>query len=344
MRTITRTGVTLSVIAALALYGVQLVAALAVALGVVLAGILSGLFVAKWLERDWYGRQFDAGARAGGIACGVGGLAALLYLLGQGPRTLPELAARSHIFGLSLAPLVRALSPLGWAGVDIVVMFGAMALGIVLAGVMTWVFGWGKSGRAVRVVAQARLAAQALQRSEARASATAGPRSIAPGPQLYATGAPLASTPLDQSEWEGLGLPGASAPAMPRPWRPAAGSGRGTAAPQATAGPAPQVTPEPHPPVAPRPPTIHRPSDARSARETLSDEARSALANWEDELDAFDGMEGLEGAEGVEGDDATAADETTQKVRNANPSTFLTAPPPVRPRRRKRQDTGDWLC
>src|SRR5579859_3931840 len=112
MRTITRTGVTLSVIAALALYGVQLVAALGVALGIILTGVLVGLSVAKWLERDWYGRQLEAGARAGVIACGVGGLSSLLYLLGQGPRSLPDLVARSHVAGLDLAPLILPLGGL----------------------------------------------------------------------------------------------------------------------------------------------------------------------------------------------------------------------------------------
>lgn len=307
MRTITRTGVTLSVIAALVLYGVQLVAALGAAVGVVIAGALAGLAVAKWLERDWYGRQIEAGARAGAIACGVGGLSALLYLLGQGPRTLPELATRSHLPGLDLAPLVVALGPLGWAGVDAVVMFGAILSGVIVSALIAQIIGWSKSGRAVRVVTQARLAAQALQRTDARGAATAGPRSIASGAQLYATGAPVMAPAREASEWEGLGLPAAASPAPQRSWR-------------ATAK---EAAPPPRPP-------IRRPSDARATGEALTEEARIALSNWEDELDEYDKLD----------EDS----EATRKTRAPNPSAFLTTPPPEKPRKRKRQDTGDWLC
>lgn len=324
MRTITRTGVTLSVIAALALYGVQLVSALGVTLGIILTGALAGLSVAKWLEREWYGRQLEAGARAGAIACGVGGLSSLLYLLGQGPRSLPELAARSHLAGMDLAPLVQSLSGLGWAGVDVVVIFMAIALGVLSAALTAQIVGWSKSGRAARVVAQARLAAQALQRADARGATTAGPRASTVGPQLYATGAPVSAPGRETKDWEGLGLPGASAPAAHRSWRPAN---------------APQPAPTP------RPAIIHRPSDARSAREALTDEARLALSNWQDELDGFDELdeferfEGMDGLEGLDGEKKVA-----EKSRTPNPSTFLTSPPPVKPKKRKRQNTGDWLC
>ncbi len=319
MRTITRTGVTLGVVAALALYGVQLVAALDAALGLILTGVLAGLSVAKWLQRDWYGRQFEAGARAGVIACGVSGLSALLYLLGQGPRSLPELAARSQLAGVDLTPLILPLGELGWAGVDMVVIFGAAVLGVVCSALIAQIVGWSKSGRAARVVAQARLAAQALQRVDAR-GVTAGPRSSTAGPQLYASGAPITSASRVASDWDGLGLPDASSPAAPRSWRSAA--------------PAPQSAP------APRPDAIHRPSDARSANETLSDEARAALSSWEEELDESDGFEGLSGF-----DDGDADKAETEKARTPTPSGFLTSPPPVKPsNRRKRQDTNDWLC
>ena len=317
MRTITRAGVTLSVLAALALYGVQLVAALGVALGIILIGGLAGLSVAKWLQRDWYGRQLEAGARAGAIACGVGGLSSLLYLLGQGPRSLPELAARSHLAGVDLAPLVQSLGALGWAGVDFAIIVGATALGVMSAALVAQIVGWSKSGRAVRVVAQARLAAQALQRVDSRGAVTAGQRSSTLGPQLFATGAPVSAPQREATEWEGLGLPGGSSPVAPRSWRPAAHA--------------------PHPAPTPRPATIHRPSDARSAKEALTDEARAALTSWEDDLDEMDGFEDLDGF----GEQGKAV---TEKVRTSNPSTFLTSPSPAKPRKRKRQDTGDWLC
>lgn len=310
MRTITRTGVTLSVVAVLALYGVQLIAALGVALGVIVTGALAGLGVAKWLERGWYGRQFGAGARAGAIACGVGGLSALLYLLGQGPRSVAELAVRSHVPGVDLAPLVLSLSGLGWAGIDATVMLAAIVAGTLTSALIALIAGWSKSGKAVRVVAQARLAAQALQRGEARSGVTAGPRTSGPGTQLYATGAPASAPALDAGQWEGLGLPGSSAPKRSRTWRPAA----------------PALQPAPAP--SPRPAGVHRPSDARSRDEALTDETRIALSSWADELDEFDDADQL----------------TTEKVRTPNPSTFLTSPPPIKPRKRKKQNTGDWLC
>ena len=315
MRTIARTGVALSVVAALMLYGVQLVSALGAALGIILIGALAGLSVAKWLERDWYGRQLEAGARAGLIACGVGGVSLLLYLLGQGPHTLPELAARSHILGVDLAPLVQPLGGLGWAGVDVAIISGAIVIGVLCAALITQIVGWSKSGRAVRVIAQARLAAQALQRVDARGGVTAGPRSSTLGPQLYATGAPASMPPRTANAWEGLGLPGEAPPSAQRSWR-------------SSPAPAPQSGP------APRPPAAHRPSDARAANEALTEEARLALSTWEDELDEVDGFDVLEG-EGEAG---------TEKTRTPNPSAFLTSPPPVKPRKRKRQDTGDWLC
>jgi hypothetical protein len=317
MRTITRTGVTLSVIAALALYGVQLVAALGVVVGIILTGALAGLSVAKWLERDWYGRQFAAGARAGLIACGVGGLSSLLYLLGQGPRSLPELAAHSHLLGIDLAPLVMMLGALGWSGVDIVMILGAIALGVMSAALIAQIVGWSKSGRAVRVIAQARLAAQALQRVDSRGVVTAGPRSSTLGPQLYATGAPVSSPPRESSDWDGLGLPGASSPGTPRP--------------RLADAPAPQPSP------APRPAAIHYQSDARATKEALTEEARIALSNWEDELDGLDGLDGFEEPQ----DESKTA---TERRRAPNPSAFLTSPPPVKPRKRKRKDSGDWLC
>lgn len=334
MRTIVRTGVTLSIVAALALYGVQLVAALGVALGIIVTGALAGLGVAKWLARDWYGRQFEAGARAGAIACGVGGLSALCYLLGQGPRTLPDLAARSYLPGVDMVALVSALGSLSWMGVDAVVIVGAIIAGVLTAGLVAQIAGWSKSGRALRVIAQARIAAQSLQRLDTRAAVTAAPRSTTLGPQIFASEAPVPAAELAPSDWDGLGLPEASIPGKRRSWRPAAPAQLSTS----TVDPAPELAPAP----APRPATVHRPSDARSAKEALTDEARAALAKWQDELDAFDGDADFGVFDSLDETD----EEPKEKVRAPNHSAFLTEPPPVKPskRKRKRQDTGDWLC
>ena len=340
MRTIVRTGVTLSIVAALALYGVQLVAALGVAFGIILIGALAGLGVAKWLERAWYGRQFAAGVRAGAIACGVGGLCALVYLLGQGPNSLDALAARSHAPGVDFGALVNTLGALGWMGVDAVVIVAATLAGILAAGLMAEVAGWSKSGRAVRVVAQARLAAQSLQRADARGAVTAAPRSTTIGPQLFASGASVAPAALEPADWDGLGLPGASSPGKRRSWRPAKQT------PQHQ--PQPEAPPLQVPTPAPRPATVHRPSDARSAKEALTDEARAALSAWEDELDEFDEADSDPAFAAFPDLNGETDDAAHERGRAPNHSAFLTSPPPPvksgKRSKRKRQDTTDWLC
>lgn len=326
MRTVTRTGVTLSVVAALTLYGLQLIAGLMVTLGIIAIGALAGLSVAKWLERDWYGRQLDAGARAGAISCGVAGLSSALYLLGQGPGSVVALAARSHLLGLSLAPLALALRPLGVAGVDVVAVLVASLLGVAVAALTAQIFGWGKDKRSLRVIAQARLAAQSQQYGELGAQTTgSGVRPASPSVHLYGrtsgTGAPSA-TNGPRVRRTAAPLPDADtseAPLTFNSWDdPAGGVGQEA---------------KPRPPAKPARPAAQSPkplgsANARSADQAISEDERAALLAWE----------------------AALADESQPgaTTRQSKASAFLNEPTgetASAPRRnRKKQQTRDWLC
>lgn len=327
MRTVTRTGVTLSVVAALTLYGLQLIAGLMVTLGIIAIGAIAGLSVAKWLERDWYGRQLEAGARAGAIACGVAGLSSALYLLGQGPASIAALAARSHLLGVSLGPVALALSPLGVGGVDVVAVVVASLLGVAASALTAQLFGWGKDKRSLRVIAQARLAAQAQQYGELGAQTTgSGARPASPSVALYGrtatgTGAPSATNgprvrrtaaPLPDAET-------AEAPLAFNSWDDLAG-GAGQAATART--PATPARPAARP--AAQPPKPLGAANAHSADNAISDDERAALLAWE----------------------AALADESQPSAKSRQPkaSAFLNQPTPAPRRSRKKQQTRDWLC
>lgn len=308
MRTITRTGVTLSVVAALALYGLQLIAGLVVTLGIIAVGALAGLAVAKWLERDWYGRQLDAGARAGAIACGVAGLSSAIYLLGQRPGSIAALAARSHLLGLSLAPLVKALSPLGVAGVDVVAVIVAALLGVAVAALTAQIFGWGKDKRSQRVIAQARLAAQAQQQDEIGAPSAVGIGGLA-SPSAQLLGRPTAGSNAH---------PRTNGPRVRRTAGPEPGAEVADAAPTFDSwGDTAATLPVP-------PPTPRHTSHARSADHAITADERAALLAWE----------------------ASLAEESEPGATTREPkkSAFLNAPMPSPRRNRKKQNTRDWLC
>lgn len=322
MRTITRTGVSLSVIAALALYGLQLLAGLVVTLGIILIGVAAGLSIAKWLERDWYGRQLDAGARAGAIACGVAGLSSALYLLGQGPTTIDALAARSQVLGVSLAPLVLALNPLGVVGADIMSVSVATLLGVALAALTAQLFGWGKDKRSLRVIAQARLAAQSQQYGELGAQSTpSGARPASPSVHLYgrpgATGAPLPSPAPAPVPAPGV----AGAPLAFKSWDDAS---TGPAASVGKPGPSAKAPKPATPPAQPQ--KRRQTSNARAADEGITTDEHAALLAWE----------------------AALAEESQPGAITREPkaSAFLNEDEhlPAPRRNRKKQQTRDWLC
>ncbi len=65
MRTIQRVGIITGSLGIVVLFVAQFAVALGVVWGVVGVGLAAGLAMAKWLPREWYGRQFEGGLRAG---------------------------------------------------------------------------------------------------------------------------------------------------------------------------------------------------------------------------------------------------------------------------------------
>lgn len=325
MRTVTRTGVSLSVVAALALYGVQLVAGIAAMVGVVIVGVIAGLCVAKWLERTWYGRQLEAGARAGAIACGVAGLSAALYLLGQSSGSMYDLAERSRPLGESFTAFVLSLSPLGPVGAIIASAVVATLLGVASAALTAQMFAWGKDKHSVTVIEQARLAAQAMKPGEFGAQMTPTGERLASSSsvQLYGrmgTISRATSGPIVRK----------NAGAAPRPELPPASSTFNSwgdeADPNATQAGTKQK------PAAKRgkaAPPRHT-SNARNADEAITTEERAALRAWGEEQGVEQGNESL----------------TDLKPREPKKSAFLNDPieAPAPRRNRKKNNTRDWLC
>lgn len=208
MRAIVRCGVLVGAVCGPLAWVLEPRWGLGAACAVLAAGIVAGLATAKWLEWSWYGRQLRAGAISGAVACGIATTAALLALLVSGPHSAPELAARSRIHSLSLAPLVRMFGP-RWGLAAVIWPLVALALGVAIATGTAWLAGCNKSARAVRLVAQARAAAQASQRSgplsHPLAPVGAGMASLAGGlwpsedtgrvaPAGYASGQPVPLT------------------------------------------------------------------------------------------------------------------------------------------------------
>ena len=347
MRTIVRVGIILGGVSFVALFALQAVFALAVVGCLLVVGLAAGLAMAKWLERPWFGRQFMAGLRAGGIAVGIAGAGALLSLLILGPRDSAQLATRSQLLTFSLEQWVRSLSLLTWAGIDILTVLLAGLAGAGLAALTAQVFAWGKNKRAIRVVTQARQLAQSMSRAEALAGAT-GSQSFGSG--SYLTGAPAVS---------GGGATGTlgTMAGAPRPARAPATPATGTtakvpASPRRTLGGVPPTPPTgvsgarrvplppskqpnddyaaPTEPVLPSAPSAGQaqpskrtPSKARPADKQLTDAMRDALASW-----ARD----------------NADEETPGERSTPQPSAYLNSSRPLPKRNRKKQNTRDWLC
>jgi hypothetical protein len=341
-----------------ALAALQLSMALVVIVGIVLAGVITGLCVAKWLERWWYGRQLEAGARAGFYACGLAGSGALASLILRGPHDLDTLARRSHLGPLDLAPAVHALAFFDWVGADMLLVVAAAVAGILLAALSAQIVGWSKSGRALRIVEQARLTAESLARDEAPAPAGGSnpPQGIPaaallnrlPGDRFTGAPARLSGAParLSGAPARLSGAPsalGLAAPGSMPSSVPGAGFTRTTQAPallrSATDGPA-RATPvaprrEPDPMAAaeatqatvPAAPArrARKSSSARPAGRQLTDAMRDALTAWAE-------------------DNVDAQAEAAAKARAPQPSTYLNSAPPVVKRNRKKNATRDWIC
>ncbi|MGO8946430.1 MAG: hypothetical protein ACLQUY_01950 [Ktedonobacterales bacterium] len=304
MRTILRVGITLGGVAFVTLFALQSAFALAVAPGIIVAGVFAGLGAAKWLERPWFGRQLAAGLRTGAIACGMAGVGALLALLTQGPHSVNSLAERSHLLQLDFGPLIDKLSGAGWVGVDLLAVALAMAAGITLSAAIAQLGAWSKSLRSIQVVNRARLAAQAsLQDNRASISG------------LFGVSASAGMPPS-------AGLTGAH----PVP----AGSGTTLASP--TQLPAKPERFQPIEPATPPAASPRQPSSARPADSQLTQAMRDALATWAADTGTTKEAEPQEGGP------------TPPKARTPQPSNYLNSSPPVPAKRvRKKQDT-DWLC
>lgn len=344
MKTIVRVGGLIGSAAFVVLFAAQTGIAAAVVPGIIFAGLCAGLGIAKWLERGWYGRQLQAGARAGAIASGCAGLGALLSLLFLGPHDTTALAARSHVAGLNLAPAVHSLSFLGWVGADILIVALAMVLGAGFAAFTCGIFAWSKSARAVKVIAQARLAAQALNRDEAY-RATGAPTTYGPAVHVsnlltpLGTSMPGATPASDITPAFGIVPPPTFSPSsVPAP----ASQRRAPAAPAAPLAGPPSQAGAPVPaaqaneyartePVIPAAAagSIGRPSPsaARRAQEQLTDAMRDALAAWAEDA----------------GKDPKKQGSGNGNKRKPAPSAYLNSSPPPK-RSRKKQDTQDWLC
>jgi hypothetical protein len=202
----------------------------------------------------------------------------------------------------------------------------ATLLGIATAGLTAQVFGWGKDKRSLRVIAQARLAAQALQVGElgaqvtptgdrpsspsvrlyGRTSPTAGPAVAAIGPAstsgVRRTIAPRTAAEANPpfSSWDDetevtANLPAAPKPRAAKPAKP----GKQGAAPRHT-------------------------SNARATGDAITAEERAALAAWEEAMNGDSQPEG--------------------QAREPKASQFLNEPVAAPRRNRKKTNTRDWLC
>src|SRR5690349_20856695 len=253
MRAILRVGLGVGAAGFLALFALALAAALVVLPGLLVAGVIAGLAMAKWLPWAWYGRQPAASLRAGAIAAALAATGALIALLGFAPRDTTALAARSHLLTFDLSPVVARFAGLGWLGLDVlgVLLCGLAAVGLAVA--VTQLFAWSKSARAVRIVNQERALAQALQRGETWEPVTSSlPALVERGtlsgmlgevgsallPPAYRTGAPA------HAAYSASDLPAAFASFAPSAPAPARSTGPQTP-PRGTSGiwPPPNVTP-----------------------------------------------------------------------------------------------------
>jgi hypothetical protein len=338
MSNVYRVGLLLGAVGALAIFALGRMAALTAAVGVVAVGLLTGLAMAKWLEWGWFGRQIEAGLRAGLIACSLGATAGLITLLAQGPHDVASLAAQSHLGGLNLAPLAHTLGGLGWLGVDIVALFLACLIGIALAVGTTAIFAIGKNRAAVDAVSRARQAAEALRAGRPWSATSALPVS----PNALSAGAQWMTSP--QSAPLGTNGP------------------RMTNAPRRTNAPAPQASMQTYggdsealadfytAPAQPAVPSKRRQTAAPEpvASQPTGDEAmnylndetrmreamRDALSMWADETE--------EGAT-EQPTQRRKREPKSDSKREPNPSAFLNADRPKRSARKK-TNTRDWLC
>jgi hypothetical protein len=342
MSNVYRVGLLLGAFGALAIFALGRMAALTAAVGVIAVGLLTGLAMAKWLEWSWFGRQSEAGLRAGLIACSLGAIAGLSTLIAQGPHDVTTLAAQSHLGGLNLAPLAHTLGGLGWAGVDIVVLFLACLIGIALAVGTTAIFGVGKNRAAVDAVSRARQAAEALRAGRpwsATSALSVSPNTLSAGAQ-WMTSPP--SAPLGANGSRMTNAPRRTNAPAPQASAQGYGGDSEALADFYTASAQPAVPSKRSQTAAPEPVASQPTGD--EAMNYLNDETRmreamrDALSMWADETE--------EGAT-EQPTQRRKREPKTDSKREPSPSAFLNADrAEQRPKRsaRKKTNTRDWLC
>ncbi len=371
MRTLLRVGGIAGMLAGALALALAPRAGLAVIACLGVAGLGSGLAMAKWLPREWYGRQLGAGLRAGLIACVIAVPATLIALLDGAPHDAAALALRTLI----LASPLGAVTGSGWLAADVVAVVGAVVAALALASVTARIFAAGKSARFVTAVARAREASRPLREEAVFAPALSRRTAV---PLASVTGASAGPRPLDRPSGA---QPIAARVAPPRrtlaPATPPQGIA-GTsgdfgvrrapvdvpAPPRHAVAPAapplaPQLEPEPEPaissaPTTPAPapmpdrapaaakgagaPALKRRGGGRPAPARLTPEMIEALAAFARDTDE-DG-EG-DGDDEEEGGNAESAPAARQPVE----SSYLNEPAPAAPKRkRKKNATRDWIC
>ena len=367
MRTIRRAVIILGCVGFIALYLLQLRAALAVTPLLLVVGALTGLAVAKWLPWTWYGRQFAAGVRAGIVACGLAAAGVLLSLVGGKAPQVKSVAAASHLPGMNLSGLVSSLGAAGWfTPYLLLTMFFALG-GVLLAGVLAQIAGWNKSQRTVYVIREAHNSAALLHRNQtwgppsnsipsvggywnsvlpssgpashpgllaagvAATSAAAAGRSSASVPPV-SSGSPARKNGVHGNQ-EGYGE---QPPSYLAPLPPLDFEMTETMDP-ATPGESPAYAPEPLPP-------RRSYSGAQPIASTMTDDLRNALDHLGDDSASDDISEASPTPRKTPAKGTPAKPRTPSK-RQPKASAYLNSDPPPAPRRnRKKQQTRDWLC
>lgn len=364
MRTTRRTIILLGCIGFVALYILQYRAALAVTPLILVVGALAGLAAAKWLPWAWYGRQFAAGARAGVVVCALSAAGVLLSLIGSGESSIALVAERSHLLGIDFSPFVLSIGALGWFTPYLLLTLFFTVSGVLLAGVVTQVFGWSKSVGTVRVIREAHNSASLLHRTQTWGPATnsAPPlagywQSVIPSadpvslPGLLATGTmgtsghslanqkPLsAHTPSRAKGVEDLSFEQAHPYLAPLPSLDFEDAAPLDSLP---------AVPEPIPP-------RRSTSGVQPVQFALTDDLRNALEHWDMDSEPLTPAADENAAEFTEFTESTepatpkkpnVSRAKTPSKRQPKASAYLNSAPPAAPRRgRKKQDTRDWLC
>jgi hypothetical protein len=366
------------------LFALQYVVGLAATPLIAAVGIIAGLVIAKWLPWSWYGRQFAAGVRGGLVACGLAAAGMFLSAVATGTQSVETLAERSHLSDIGLTQLVNGFGDLAWFMPCLALTAFFTVSGILLAGVVTQVFGWSKNVRTVRVIREAHNSASLLHRSQTWAPASNnGPaagaywNSILPSagpashPGLLATG--TTGTNRHRAQGHMPVSAGASSRARAK-WDEQLEQAPVYLAPlppedfEAPEPLAPLTTTEPEP-IPPR----RSNSGAYPVQFAMTDDLRNALDRWDSEpeqpevdqpdaeqpeVDQPDAVQTDTERPELETDGVAAAPgktSTTKKTptsraktpskRTPKASAYLNSDPAPAPRRsRKKQDTRDWLC